>query len=145
MGTIDIGFIKDEVTSWLYDKIGNLDSKSNELVLSSLNIYAAIAEVAAPYRSGALKGLHRIEMGHLEGDVVNDATYWAYVILGTAPHSIGSPVLINGEWRYIGLSPTGAGKMHPGTAANDYMQEAFDTGEGEIDNICNDFLEWLIT
>lgn len=51
---------------------------------------------------------------------------WAtYVIKGTRPHSIGSPVFIEGVgWRYIGLSPSGAGKIHPGTKPNNFVQKA---------------------
>lgn len=49
-----------------------------------------------------------------------------YVVKGTRPHDIGSPVLIGGGvgWRYIGRSPAGRGKMHPGTKANPFMQRA---------------------
>lgn len=51
---------------------------------------------------------------------------WAiYVHEGTRPHQIGSPVFIDGVgWRYIGLSPRGRGKIHPGTKANKFMLEA---------------------
>lgn len=51
---------------------------------------------------------------------------WAiYVHRGTRPHSIGSPVFITGVgWRYIGLSPAGKGKIHPGTRPNRFMLDA---------------------
>jgi len=44
---------------------------------------------------------------------------------GTRAHDIGSPVFIFGVgWRYIGRSPAGRGKKHPGTKANPYLTEA---------------------
>lgn len=51
---------------------------------------------------------------------------WAiFVHRGTKPHSIGSPVFIEGMgWRYIGLSSLGRGKIHPGTKPNRFMLEA---------------------
>src|SRR5688500_10655016 len=44
-----------------------------------------------------------------------NAPYALYYHEGTKPHDIGSPVLIKDVgWRYIGRSPSGKGKMHPG-------------------------------
>lgn len=58
--------------------------------------------------------------------VVSIGVPWAeYVIKGTRPHSIGSPVYIDGVgWRYIGLSPAGKGKIHPGTKPNNFPVRA---------------------
>jgi hypothetical protein len=51
---------------------------------------------------------------------------WAeFVVKGTKPHSIGASVEVEpGVWRYIGLSPKGKGKIHPGTKANPFMYKA---------------------
>lgn len=59
-------------------------------------------------------------------EIVAAVPHAFYVATGTKPHSIGSAVFIYGGvgWRYIGLSPAGKGKIHPGTARNDFMIRA---------------------
>lgn len=55
------------------------------------------------------------------------ADYALYLHEGTKPHDIGSPVLIQGVgWRYIGRSPSGKGKPHPGTNRDPYLLEALE-------------------
>lgn len=57
--------------------------------------------------------------------VVADSPYALFVHEGTKPHDIGSPVFIQGVgWRYIGRSPSGKGKPHPGTRANPFLLNA---------------------
>ena len=57
--------------------------------------------------------------------IVAGVPHALYVAKGTKPHSIGSPVFIHGVgWRYIGLSPAGKGKIHPGTKPNRFMLRA---------------------
>lgn len=136
---------KDEVQNWIEQIISELPDQTGNLVLDILNLLSSIAEVLAPFRLGNLRDSHVITVSGLIGDLGNTASYFPYIILGTAPHSIGSSILINGEWRYIGLSPTGAGKMHPGTAPNDYMADTLDSGDGSIDDLANNFLEWMVT
>lgn len=54
-----------------------------------------------------------------------NAPYALYYHEGTKPHDIGSPVLIrNVGWRYIGRSPAGRGKPHPGTTARPFLRDA---------------------
>lgn len=57
--------------------------------------------------------------------VIADVPHALYVTQGTKPHDVGSPVLVEpGTWRYIGRSPAGHGKPHPGTKPNDFMLRA---------------------
>jgi hypothetical protein len=57
--------------------------------------------------------------------VIADVPHALYVTKGTKPHDIGSPVLVApGTWRYIGRSPAGRGKPHPGTKPNDFLSRA---------------------
>lgn len=59
--------------------------------------------------------------------IVADVPHAIYVHRGTKPHDIGSPVLINaGVWRYIGPSPAGRGKQHPGTKPNRFLLRALE-------------------
>ncbi len=51
--------------------------------------------------------------------------YAVYVHQGTRPHSIGSAVPVEpGVFRYIGLSPAGKGKIHPGYRGNPFLLKA---------------------
>jgi hypothetical protein len=55
------------------------------------------------------------------------APYALYYHEGTKPHDIGSPVLIKDVgWRYIGRSPSGKGKMHPGYEGNPFLVDALE-------------------
>lgn len=58
--------------------------------------------------------------------VVFGVSHAIFVIKGTRAHSIGSSVLVGppSEWRYIGLSPAGKGKIHPGTKPNPFPVRA---------------------
>lgn len=48
----------------------------------------------------------RIEKtGFIKIDLVNDHRYAQWLEYGTEPHTIDSPVLINHEWKYIGVHP----------------------------------------
>jgi hypothetical protein len=70
-----------------------------------------------------------------------DIEYAGYVHEGTGPHDIGSPVLIGGSWVYIGLSPGGKGKPHPGYKGDPFFDRAIDTVEGRTD----DYISQAIT
>lgn len=55
------------------------------------------------------------------------APYAVYYHEGTKPHDIGSPVLIRDVgWRYIGRSPVGKGKPHPGYEGNPFLADALE-------------------
>jgi hypothetical protein len=63
--------------------------------------------------------------GSYDVEVTANVPHALYVVKGTRPHSIGSPVLVAPDtWRYIGLSPAGKGRIHPGTKPNDFMYRA---------------------
>lgn len=57
--------------------------------------------------------------------IVAGVPHALYVAKGTKPHSIGASVLVAPDtWRYIGKSPAGKGKIHPGTKPNRFMLRA---------------------
>lgn len=57
--------------------------------------------------------------------IVAGVPHAIFVVKGTKPHSIGASVQVApGVWRYIGKSPAGKGKIHPGTKRNDFMIRA---------------------
>lgn len=137
-------FAKDGVLNWFQDKARQLPQKAHGLVSEILDIFKEEADVRAPWLNGALVKAHQIFLGTLEGYLISTAAHFEYVILGTPAHSIGSPVwIVQVGWRYIGLSPAGRGKIHPGTKPNDYMLETFEAGMPEVDKRCENFLAWL--
>lgn len=113
-----------------------LHGRTGPVVLHQANLgrqAAGIARRIAPRSSGPSPHLadnissKLVPSGRRGYDVqLTAAVPWAiYVHRGTRPHSIGSPVMVApGTWRYIGLSPAGRGKIHPGTKANKFLLEA---------------------
>lgn len=66
------------------------------------------------------KFFHRVEKRRLiEGYVGNTSDHAVYLEFGTSPHSIDSPVMIDGNWVYI--------KEHPGTRARPILRSAVDS------------------
>lgn len=113
-----------------------LRGRQGPVVLHQANIGRQLAGAArrfAPYRSGP--GPHLRDnidsklvpsvRGGYAVVVTANVPHAIYVVKGTRPHSIGSPVLVAPDtWRYIGLSPAGKGKIHPGTRPNDFFAKA---------------------
>jgi hypothetical protein len=87
---------------------------------------AQIARGLIHSRSGKLASSIRVTPGRRPNwNVIADTPYARFVHDGTKPHDIGSPVLIdNVGWRYIGRSPAGRGKPHPGTKRQPFLVEA---------------------
>ena len=144
MGQIQVSKDGDAIVSFFEDKLSSLEDKSSELIGNITDAFGAIATVTSPIQFGGLRDSIYQEYSGLEGIVNATAEYFPYVILGTQPHSIGSSVYMYGVWRYIGLSPLGNGTIHPGTQANDFMQEAFDSGDSMVDQMLEEFGSWLI-
>lgn len=112
-----------------------LNSRHGPVVLHQANVgrqVAAAARRIAPRGHGPgphladsiTEELVRTSRGFVSRVTAN-RPYAIYVHRGTKPHSIGSPVEVApGEWRYIGLSPAGRGKIHPGTKPNKFLLRA---------------------
>ena len=137
MGFINILVVKD-VLSEISDIQNELPNQFKTIVTDGLKEdYSFHISVYTPIRDGDLVGGHVVTD---EGDYGfffdNEMYYYPYIILGTKAHWIGSPVLIEGSWVYIG--------MHPGTAPNDYMLMAFDAGELDVDSRLEDMGNWII-
>jgi hypothetical protein len=146
MGAIEIKISKEDLIHYLQNKINDAPNKTSELVQNLLNDYMNIATVEAPSITGELRESTTYDLiTPFNGVVYATAPQFDYVIQGTPPHSIGSSVFMVGiGWRYIGLSPSGAGNIHPGTKANDYMQTAYDSGEGNVDSQLTAYLDWFV-
>lgn len=138
-------WVKESLQSFLNEKVSQLPQKSQDLVIDVLNIFYLISQVLSPSLTGTLRDSIQIFMGSSEGYVTSVLDYFQYVILGTPIHDIGSPVWIPQAvgWRYIGLSPAGRGRPHPGTKPNDFMQDTYNGGMSEADVKIDNFMEWL--
>jgi len=145
MGSVNFHIDKNAIVSEFQTKIGQLSQKSQDLVIEVANVFMLIAQVLAPYLTGGLRDSIQVFLGTLEARVESLLNYFEYVILGTPEHDIGSPVWIPQipDWRYIGTSPAGRGKPHPGTRPNDFMKDAYDEGLAEAEDRINNFMEWL--
>lgn len=141
--SVTVGINKDVVQSWIEQIISGLPDQTGNLVLDILNILSSIAEVLAPFRLGNLRESHIIQASGLIGDLGNTAPYFPYIILGTSPHPI-YPVNKQALWWPGALHPV---RMvnHPGTSANDYMSDTMDSADGAIDDLANNFLEWMVS
>lgn len=64
------------------------------------------------------------------------ALHAAFVILGTRPHEINSPVKIEGNWVYI--------KEHPGTSPNPFPDRAVDRADRFIEIHKEEFYNTLL-
>jgi len=145
MGSIDITIKTNDVEDGINSVLNMLESGASELVTNILNMWMTLSQSIAPKATGTLAESHIYELtSPLEGFMEPTAPYAEYVIYPTSPHSIGSPVFIEkglGEWRYIGLSPNGKGKMHPGTPGQDYLEEVMTGSESGIDSYCDEYLD----
>lgn len=147
MGHLGVKIDKDNLIGEIKEKLNLLPQKAQDAVIDVLNIFMLVAQVMAPYLTGALRDSIQVFLGHLDGYVTSELDYFKYVILGTDPHTIGSPIWIPHAvgWIYIGLSPAGRGNEHPGTKPNDFMQDTYDEGMAEAETRVNtNILEWLV-
>ncbi|MDH7506197.1 MAG: hypothetical protein QHH15_00215 [Candidatus Thermoplasmatota archaeon] len=144
MGVIQILGDKQLIIDWLNDKITNAESKMEGTLNEILSMYWTLAQAFAPYRTGQLSESHEIEISGLEGVMYPTADYAAYVILGTRPHTI-VPVSASvlawywGEWYFAKRVE------HPGTQPNDYIEPIFQDSMYSVDNIVNEYVDWLLS
>jgi len=146
MGTITIHPDKDQIIDDIQGKLNQLQDKAQDMIIDVSDLFMSIARVLAPYLTGELRDSIQVFLGSsLEATIESLLNYFEYVILGTSEHDIGSPIWIPqvADWRYIGLSPAGRGKPHPGTKANDFMEDAMAEGENEAEHRIDNFMEWL--
>lgn len=88
---------------------------------------ASVARRLVGVKSGKLRSSIRVSPSRRPSyNVEARAPYALFHHEGTRPHDIGSPVLIEAPdtWRYIGRSPAGKGKRHPGTKPNRFLTDA---------------------
>jgi len=136
MGSINIVLLKD-IASEIQDFKDSIPTEFKTRVIEgSKEDFAYFISVYIPFREGGLAGgIIVIDTGEYDYFFDNERYYNPFVILGTQPHWIGSPVLINDSWVYIG--------MHPGTAPQDYMEMAFEPGSDAVDPRLEDMADWM--
>lgn len=127
--TVRVRIFRRELNQLLYGRNG-------PVVLHQKNVgrqAAAVARRIAPRGTGPGPHLADNIRDELVPDrrggwavrVVADVPHALFVHEGTRPHDIGSPVNMPGiGWRYIGRSPAGRGKPHPGTKPNRFLLRA---------------------
>lgn len=136
MGTITVITTKDLVQE-LQQTTGELPDHFRNMMEGLKEDYSFNISAYVLFREGNLAGGHIItDEGEYGFFFDNEMSYYPYVILGTQAHWIGSPVMIDGSWVYIG--------MHPGTAPYDYMEMAFDATEGEVDSRIDELGSWIV-
>lgn len=142
MGFIELQINKDDIMGWLQEKIDGLPLRGADLVREVVNLYGAIAETLAPYRSGELRDSHRIEASGLTGSMMATAAHAIFVVMGTDPHPI---VAVHKSALYWpgALHPV-VRVQHPGTRPNDYIEEAATTGDAEVDNLIDALGDWVV-
>jgi hypothetical protein len=148
MGEISITIDKTDLSNYLQEKASEIVPKGIEVIDSiaenfkdiMLN-YLPIGETHQLYDQTIVG-----EEGTFDRWIGSLAPEAVFVIGPDKPHSIGGPVFIwnIGEWRYIGLSPNGKGKIHPGYAGNNYPELTFMDGISEAENKLDEFLNWMV-
>lgn len=100
--------------------------------------YGFYLSIYTPVDEGILVGSNIfIDDGPYDFYSDNEKDYYPFVVLGTRPHWIGSPVNIKGSWVYIG--------EHPGTAPQDFPLLAFEEGDQSIDSRLEEMATWIVT
>lgn len=144
MGVIQILGDKKAIIDWLEDKIDNAQSKMEDTLDVVLSMYWTLATAFSPYVTGELSESHEVELTGLEGVMYPTAKHAVFVILGTKSHPI-EPVHASvlawywGEWHFAKRVE------HPGTLPNDYIQTIFEDSKYSVDNIVNEYVDWLLS
>ena len=92
------------------------------------------AKALAPVDNGRLRSSINSNVGDEEATVGTNVEYATHVEYGTRPHTINSPVKIQGVgWRYIG--------QHPGTRAQPFMRPALDENRKALVRLFRDIIK----
>lgn len=140
MGFIDMLVDDQDLLSWATNKLENAEDKGHDLVLDSLNVYAAVAEVLAPFKLGGLRDSTTVEILGLEGTVYPTAFYAFWVIMGRGEVR---PVTKRALW-WPELGNHAVMYAKP-AAPNDYFQISFDTSDWDIEKLVDQYGEWFTT
>lgn len=146
MGILNFTPSKDEVMRWINDKLSNATSEMEVLVSESLNVFWLLAQVLAPFRSGALSGSHEIETTGLSGIMFPNVLHAIFIILGV-PHSwVICPVnKASLYWEELGHPlPKGRCVTHPPMEGRDYMEQVEDAGMASVEAKINEYGDWMI-
>ena len=98
----------------------------------AMDLWAEATELAN-VKTGDLRSSIQAQGEGSQWVVGTDLEYALYVHEGTPEHDIGSPINIDGHWVYIGRSPKGKGKPHPGYKGNPFFDDATNIVEGRTD------------
>jgi len=140
MGDITVNIDKSEVIDWLENVIDGMEGKAGDLVTGVANVYELVSRYSSPVKSGDLMNSIISEVDGLGADIIPTIFYAQWVILGR-----GEVLPVNKEalyWPELAHPVKRAGPSRP----NDFMATAFDAANegGEIDNQCEQFLDWCV-
>jgi hypothetical protein len=140
MSDIRITIDRSEVSDWLETLIDGMDEQAGYMVEGVLNVYELVSRYSSPVKTGDLMNSIISEVDGLSGDVIPTIFYAQWVILGR-----GEVVPVNAKalwWPGLDHPVMRSGPSRP----NDFMQTGFDAANsgGEIDNLCDQFLDWCI-
>lgn len=134
-----IGAIRITGTSRERNEIGRFTAAvkrgATNAALAVANLGAAVAQAAAPVRSGRLAGsIYSSRLGPYSAIVGATAPWAAVQNFGGAAHEIGAPgqTLANKEQNF---GPTKGPVHHPGNPATRFMDEAYAAAAAEGENI----------
>jgi hypothetical protein len=137
MGFINIVVLKDVVNELQATRDGLSDHFKTTVIDGLKEDYSFQIAIFTPFKEGNLVGANIVvDTGDYDFYFDNEMYYYPYIILGTQPHWIGSPVMIDGGWVYIG--------MHPGTSPNDFMENAFVETDPSVDSRLDEIGSWIV-
>ncbi len=140
MGNITVTIDKSEVTDWLENVIDGMEGKAGDLITGVANVYELVSRYSSPVKSGDLMNSIISEVDGLGADIIPTIFYAQWVILGRGEVR---PVTAKALWwPELDHPVMRSGPSRP----NDFMATAFDSANegGEIDNQCEQFLDWCI-
>lgn len=145
MGEIVIEVNKEDLMNILSEKASQLDVKAEEMVVDisdevEVNMKIEAPEAPRDCDGGNLKSNINVQtISPLHRLVKSEAEYTKYVIDGTPPHLINSPIYICGGvgWRFI--------VEHPGTQPNDFVDRAEKKSQDYAQRRRDELLAWLVS
>ena len=142
MGFIRLNIEKNDLESSIKAKEDELPDKAADTVLTISNIHASAEEVLSPVRTGQNRDETLVEASGLTGCAWPDSDHARFIIEGTEPHII-QPVNAKALY-WPGADHPVMLVHHPGTAPNDYVQEAMDESDPGVDDAVSELGDWVV-
>ena len=143
MGSLRLNIDARGLTSDFQVKKVQAQNKGTNLIRDVLNVLGDYSQTNAPYFSGELRDGIQIMASLMNGELTSTAPHSIFVIMGTKPHPI-DPIPPNQFLWWPGAWHPVRHVDHPGTAPNDFLQESIESSESNIDDLCNEFGDWVV-